>query len=228
MSDDCMSRKLFANGLAGIVFDCDGVMIDSLEANRDFYNIILKALDLPPMTPEQESFAFMSTAEEALRRMVPETLHDAIPETTRKNLNYERDILPQIKLMPGFRGFLELAHAKGLKLGIDTNRTDYSVGLLLKKFGFSDWFKPVATSSRVEPKPSPEGLLWISEEWGAKPDRCLFIGDSEDDWRAAEAAGTAFIGFGNWPGERRFPVARDYQRLAEMLFGEMLTTSKNA
>ena len=46
--------KLFPHGLTGIIFDCDGVMIDSRAANAIFYNKVLAALGLPPLTPEQE------------------------------------------------------------------------------------------------------------------------------------------------------------------------------
>ena len=36
--------KLFPHGLTGIIFDCDGVMIDSRAANAIFYNKVLAAL----------------------------------------------------------------------------------------------------------------------------------------------------------------------------------------
>lgn len=42
--------KLFPHGLTGIIFDCDGVMIDSRAANAIFYNKVLAALGLPPLT----------------------------------------------------------------------------------------------------------------------------------------------------------------------------------
>lgn len=41
-------EELEKNGLCGLVFDCDGVMIDSADANRRFYALALGALGLPP------------------------------------------------------------------------------------------------------------------------------------------------------------------------------------
>ena len=41
-----MSR-LFANGLAGVIFDCDGVIVDSRESNNAFYNRVLEYFNLP-------------------------------------------------------------------------------------------------------------------------------------------------------------------------------------
>ena len=43
--------------LKAIVFDCDGVIFDSREANKAYYNAILKNIGLPPMNEEQLNFA---------------------------------------------------------------------------------------------------------------------------------------------------------------------------
>ena len=63
--------RLFPHGLTGIIFDCDGVMIDSRAANAIFYNKVLAALGLPPLTPEQDAYTFMATARQALEYIVP-------------------------------------------------------------------------------------------------------------------------------------------------------------
>ena len=63
--------KLVPHGLTGIIFDCDGVMIDSRAANAIFYNKVLAALGLPPLTPEQDAYTFMATARQALEYIVP-------------------------------------------------------------------------------------------------------------------------------------------------------------
>ncbi|WP_366912885.1 HAD hydrolase-like protein, partial [uncultured Desulfovibrio sp.] len=65
-----MSKTLFPRGLGGVIFDCDGVMINSRAANEQFYNRVLAYFDLPPMTPEQEAYSFMATAGQALRHIL--------------------------------------------------------------------------------------------------------------------------------------------------------------
>ena len=42
-------QALFPHGIAGVIFDCDGVMIDSRAANNVFYNRVLAYFGLPPM-----------------------------------------------------------------------------------------------------------------------------------------------------------------------------------
>lgn len=221
MTDELL-RKSIPKNPAGIVFDCDGVMIDSAEGNRAFYNTILHSLGLPSITDEQERLAFMFTAVDALKTILPERLHGQIEELIKNNVNYERDVLPKIRLMTGFREFMELAAAHGLKLGIDTNRTDPGIQIILERFHLP-FFYPVMTCSKVLPKPSPQGLLEIAAAWKARPEDCIFIGDSEDDMLAAASAGTAFVSFNNHrPPLSDYVVVESYNQISLLLFNEPL------
>ncbi|MCX5894085.1 MAG: HAD hydrolase-like protein, partial [Deltaproteobacteria bacterium] len=49
-----------------IIYDCDGVLIDSRRSNEAFYNHILAHFGLPPLTPEQLDLVHASTAQEAI------------------------------------------------------------------------------------------------------------------------------------------------------------------
>ena len=57
-----LAGKLFPQGIGGVIFDCDGVIIDSRATNGIYYNRILEHFGLPPMTPEKERYSFMATA----------------------------------------------------------------------------------------------------------------------------------------------------------------------
>jgi phosphoglycolate phosphatase len=43
------------NSLRVIIFDCDGVMFDSRQANINFYNHLLARFDQPPMDPKRST-----------------------------------------------------------------------------------------------------------------------------------------------------------------------------
>lgn len=194
MSDNS-ERSL--KGVRGLIFDCDGVMIDSEDANRYFYNTILAALDLPPMTAEQEKYAFMAKASDALRAMVPPALHGQIDATSAAALNYNRDVLPKIRLMPGFVPFLKIAKDRGMHMGIDTNRTAEGIQRVLDFFNLQEYFDPVISSSIAPPKPQPEGALSICDAWHLPVDAALFVGDSENDMLTAQGAAMPFAAFKN-------------------------------
>lgn len=196
VEDTANLAALFPLGIAGLVFDCDGVMIDSHVANRYFYDSVLAYFGLPPMTRAQEDYAFMATTRQALMKMIPEKFHGDIEEAISRAIDYPRDVLPKTKLMPGFLAFVHKAHDLGLKLAIDTNRTQDGIQRILDFFSLPDYFDPVVSCTCCSPKPSPEGPLHICAAWKIEPEQALFIGDSVDDRGAAKGAGMRFAAFG--------------------------------
>jgi HAD superfamily hydrolase (TIGR01509 family) len=210
------SSKLFPHGLKGVIFDCDGVMIDSRDANRIFYNRVLAHFGLPPMTPDQEKYSFMATGRQALEHIVPPPLHGQIDHVTSKVVSYRRDITPLLRLQPGFREFIEYLHTCGIRMAIATNRVEKGIQTVLDFFALPNYFNPVVTASNAKPKPSPEGGLRICAEWGVAPGDVLFIGDSEHDLAAACGAGIVFAAFGNTALHGRI-AATDFDGLKQTL-----------
>lgn len=189
--------ELFPDGLIGLIYDCDGVMIDSAEGNRHLYNAILKKLDLPPLRKEQEKFVFQSTFHDGLLYLVPREKHHLIDEAGRTAVDYDREVLPRIRLMPGYREFVQEAARQGLRQAIDTNRTTFGIEKILQNFNLPQVFDPVVCSSVIgRPKPFPDGVEKICSDWNCRPGQVLFIGDSPDDRAAAKGAGAAFAAFG--------------------------------
>lgn len=214
---DIELSKLFPHGIAGIIYDCDGVMIDSLIANRHFYNLVLSSVNLPPITEEQERFAFQATAQQAFEHMLPESLHHNLDEIIRKAVNYDQDVLPKIKLMPHYRDFVVKAHKFNLRQAIDTNRTDIGIKKVIDYFELPPYFNPVISSTGTLPKPSPEGALKICKDWEVSPQRVLFVGDSADDGLAAKGAGCIFAAFGG-KGLDGDIQANDFESLGKLLW----------
>ncbi len=184
-------------GLKGVIFDCDGVMIDSRAANAEFYNRILQHFGLPPLTAEQEAYTFMATARQAMEYITPPACHAQLDAVCRDVVNYRRDIFPLLRLMPGFMGFISALRGRGLPLGVHTNRVGGGMQRILEKFSLPAYFDPVVTADDAAPKPSPAGLELILRQWGCTPDEALFVGDSPHDKAAAAGAGICFAAFGN-------------------------------
>lgn len=210
-------KEIFKQDLAGIIYDCDGVMIDSAEANRYLYNRIMEIFGQPRLTPEQEKFAFQATFQHALKALIPAEFHARLEAEVPGAVDYDKDVLPKIKLMPGYRDFIERAHAMGLRQGIDTNRTDFGIAKVLDRFELPSFLNPVISSSDAAPKPSPDGVNMILKAWGAAPQEVLFVGDSEDDKKAAKLAHTFFASFNNFSLEADITIV-SWNELAEMLW----------
>ncbi len=182
--------------IVGVIFDCDGVIIDSRKPNSVYYNKILEAFDLPPLTKAQEDYTYMATVEQALRSIIPTHLHSQIAEVAKKSVDYARDIMPLVELEVGFTDFIDFLKEKNVRLAIHTNRAE-GMRIVTNKFPLLKEFSPIMTADIVRPKPDPEGIFHILEAWGVGAQDVIFVGDSDNDRAAAQAAQVAFVAYGN-------------------------------
>lgn len=201
--------------LTGVIFDCDGVLIDSREANAEYYNRILAALDLPPLTEEQESYTYMATVNEALAHITPIALQAHLPEICRKSVNYMRDIMPLVRLESGILDFLRFLSARGVRCAVHTNRSS-GMAVVVDTFDLHQYFDPVVTAVTVKPKPAPDGVQYILRQWQAAPENVLFVGDSLNDAQAALRGGVYFAAYRN-PALQANLCVENYSELEKTL-----------
>jgi phosphoglycolate phosphatase len=178
-----------------VIFDCDGVMFDTRQANTAYYNAILEFLGKPLLTRDQFTFAHMHTADETLAFLLPDAQDLGKARAFRKTMSYMpfiRDMVVEPGLKPLLRKLRPLR-----KTAVATNRSD-TMNHVLAEHGLEGCFDMVVTSLDVtHPKPHPEPLFKILDRFGFKADESLYIGDSELDEMAALAAGVPFAAYGN-------------------------------
>ena len=178
-----------------VAFDCDGVMFDSREANRAYYNHLLARFHLPEMTPEQLAYAHMHTVDEALAFLIPDNATLEAVHAYRKQLGY----LPFLKYMqmePGLVDLLERIRPR-YKTAVATNRTD-TMAHVLADNRIDHLFDLVVCALDVTfPKPHPEALNKVVSHFAVSPEQVMYVGDSEVDEMAAKAAGTPFVAYRN-------------------------------
>jgi HAD superfamily hydrolase (TIGR01509 family) len=178
-----------------VAFDCDGVMFDSSNANRAYYDDVLQHLDLPVMTAEQFQYAQMHTVDETLSLLIKDpTLLETAHRYRRK-----RSYLPFIRHMvpePNLKTVLPKLRTR-YKTAIATNRTDTMERVLIEH-DLEGQFDLVVTAMDVYmPKPHPEQLLSVLAHFMIEPRQMVYIGDSLLDAQASQAAGVPFIAFQN-------------------------------
>lgn len=210
------SPPQFLTRLAGVIFDCDGVLVDSRDANRMYYNLIREGLGMLPITPEEEDYVHMHSVTECLARIIPaERMQEA--DVVRANLNYE-DIFPYIFLEDGLVELLEHLAGRGIRMAVHTNRTT-TVERLLLHFEIDRFFAPVISAGSLKrPKPDPEGVHRILDAWGLPSETVAYIGDSALDERSAAAAGVPFWSYKN-PGLAAAMFVPDFATLRTCLTG---------
>ncbi len=178
----------------GIIFDCDGVLIDSVEANMLFYNTLRQRLELPELNAEQREFCQMSTVAQSFNYIIPKNLISQIP-VIMKDFSYAKEIEPLITISQNLLPFLN-KFKDFCKMGVHTNRMS-NIDPMLERLGMGNIFNPIITVERAEAKPSPDGTLQILTQWNIEAKDALFIGDSKADQQAAKAANVPFLSYRN-------------------------------
>jgi phosphoglycolate phosphatase len=181
--------------VSAVVFDCDGVMFDSRQANVNFYNHILFHFGLPPLAPEDIEFVHMHTAVDSLNHIFRNSPHLARAQEYRLTLDYT----PFIKDMVIEPGLKEVLHFLKQRCGlaVATNRSN-TIARVLELNGLSHYFDIVVSSLDVKnPKPHPEPIFKILDFFGIEPQECTYVGDSEVDLEVCQAAGVPLIAYKN-------------------------------
>lgn len=196
-----------------IIFDCDGVLVDSREATIYFYNYIRQGLGLPPMPAEEEDYVFAATLAEGFKRVVPPEKRE-LGRKVQKTISFS-DYLSRITRTPGAASFLTTLKELGVKTAVNTNAKS-DVHKTLQAMDLEGFFDLVVSASDVSrPKPDPEGVNQILEFFALPPDRAAYIGDSLLDQQAARAAGVPFWAFDN-PGLDAELHLNDFHLLTKM------------
>ncbi len=193
-----------------LTFDCDGVLFDTEQANKAFYNQILAHFNRPAMTAEQFAHAQMHTVDEVIANLFPDARAFDEAQRYRKQTGYD-PFIPYMKMDPDLIRVLE-TYRPHLHLAVATNRSD-TMNKVLDIHGLAHYFELVVTARDVEkPKPDPEPLTRVLTHFQIQPDAMLYVGDSILDAQAARAAGVPFAACRN----PSIPGDFHIQRLAEL------------
>jgi phosphoglycolate phosphatase len=180
-----------------VIYDCDGVMFDSLDANGRLYNHIATSVGRAPLLHDELAYCHTHTVYEALRHIfrTDESLE-------KKALDFLKtvelkDFIVYLKMEPNLVETLAILKERGILRAISTNRTT-SMKHIMERFGLRPHFEMVVTALDVKkPKPHPESVEKILEAFKLDKEKVLYLGDSEVDRDTARSSGVRFIAYKN-------------------------------
>jgi phosphoglycolate phosphatase len=197
-----------------VIYDCDGVLIDSRDSNAAFYNHILEKFGLPPLTPEELDLVQVSTAQQAIDHFFRGTPHLAAAQSYQQKMD-NRPFLLLLRLEPHVREVL-LRLRPRFHTAIATNRGK-SLPQVLGHLGLGELFDLTVTCYQVtRPKPHPECLFKVLDHFRLKPLEALYVGDAPLDQEVAKAAGIPFVAYKN-PGLAAVHHLQDHLDLLRVL-----------
>jgi HAD superfamily hydrolase (TIGR01509 family) len=179
-----------------IIFDCDGVLVDSEVLSVEAMRQVLNEAGVP-VTAEMIARCFGMKQADILLRIEEETA-TAIPAGVAESLwpatrrLFERDLQP----MPGIVAFL--TQLDGVKRCVASSSNPERIRVSLALTGLDRFFGESIFSSHqvARGKPAPDLFLFAAQSMGAEPRRCIVIEDSIFGVQGARAAGMQAFGFG--------------------------------
>jgi phosphoglycolate phosphatase len=188
-----------------VIFDLDGTLVDSAPDIHAAALAMLKDHGLPPITFEQGRSYVGHGVDIFVKRLradqgLDDALHAGMVETFLQH--YEGAVALSV-LYPGVQQTLDLFAARGLVMGLCTNKPMSPTRAVLEHFGWQSCFGTVLGGDSLPTrKPDPAPLLRAVADLRAS--NVLYVGDSEVDAETAQRAGVDFALFTE--GYRKAPV----------------------
>ncbi len=178
-----------------LIFDCDGVLVDSEVIAREAVAEALAAIG-PALSAETIGERFVGMSNKDMYAALERERGAALPASFDDDMNrlaaarFARELKP----MPGLDAVLPLLAQRKCVASSSTP------AMLAKKLDWTrlaHWFGGAVFSTAMvaRGKPAPDIFLYAAERMGAAPGRALVIEDSAPGVVAAKAAGMTALGF---------------------------------
>jgi HAD superfamily hydrolase (TIGR01509 family) len=179
--------------IKAVLFDLDGVLINSYHAWFHLFNDALGHFGFPMITEAVFGKHWGQSTEEDVRIFMPgKTLH----EVRHYFLNNFHRYIDRISMNPDAHSVLMKLKQRNLKLGCVTNSHRDIAEKIIVLHKLNKFFEIFITADDVEqPKPAPDMIIKACRQMGVEPAQTLFVGDTVTDLKAAKNAGTIAVGY---------------------------------
>jgi sugar-phosphatase len=199
--------------IKAVLFDLDGVVIDSAMAIERFWK----------EWAEKENVAL---DEEKIRKYIHgrrgnETIDilfsDSTPETKesiqRSAIDYDEAMTPGV--IKGLHELITHLHALNIPIGLVTSSHIKRATRMLQNNRLDKYFTAIISREDVQHgKPHPEPYLKMAEKLNIQPFECLVFEDADSGIQAALDAGMHVIAIGNQSFDKVVGIITDFTELA--------------
>jgi sugar-phosphatase len=180
------SESVLRLPFAAVVFDCDGVLVDSFIAVERAWDQLARELGLP--NDELLATIHGVRAEDTLRQWVaPDRLGAALSRLEALELDAARTAQP----VPGARELV--AALDGARWGVATSGSRVLAMARLQACGFPEPAVLVAADDVERGKPHPDPYLAAASALGVPADQVVVFEDSPTGAEAARVAGSTVV-----------------------------------
>ena len=182
-----------------VIFDMDGVIVDTEPVHHYAYNQHFKMLNIE-ITPEMyASFTGNSTKNIFERLKATYNLEDDVQtlvETKRNLFNEAFDHKEDLYLLDGVEDLIKDLHHNGMQLVLASSSAKVTINRIFNRFGLHQYFSHIVSGEDF-PKSKPHPAIFEHAAYISQTPRenCIVIEDSTNGIIAAKAAGIYCIGY---------------------------------
>lgn len=181
--------------LCAVIFDMDGVLVDSGEPHKESWKALGRELGRP-ITDEEFAHAFGRPSRDIIlslfgAHLSPEAVR-AMDE--RKEALYRELIRDHVPIMSGAPALLARLARSGLRLAIGSSGPIENIRLVVDALKPGPGFEAIVSGFDVKRgKPDPEVFLLAAERLGVAPAQALVVEDAPVGIEAARRAGMRVV-----------------------------------
>jgi HAD superfamily hydrolase (TIGR01509 family) len=185
--------------LKAIIFDMDGVLVNSEPLHRKAYFDMFEEFNLNVSNRLYESFTGKSTS--AICKELCEIFdlsisHEKLMLSKRKHFKTIFDNDPEFQMIDGALSLIKNYFYNNLTLILASSASMTNINRIFKKFDLDKFFKAkISGADLKESKPNPEIFIKAAELSGFNKSECIVIEDSTNGVIASKSAGIYCIGF---------------------------------
>jgi beta-phosphoglucomutase len=179
-----------------VIFDMDGVLVDSYDAHFSSWRRMYAELELDYSRADFAADFGRTSRDILVRRFGDELSIDRIRELdARKEAHFCDELRRHFPEMDGAVELIDALSADGFRLAIGSSGPPENIRLCLEKLDRKSKFSAVVTGQDVERgKPDPQVFLIAAERLGIAPENCAVVEDAVHGIEAASRAGMKRIG----------------------------------
>ena len=181
-----------------VIFDCDGVLVDSERLVTQVESEHLKRLGLE-LSPEEARVEFLGLTVTDTAARIQQQLGGTLPPEWLHDWGMWTGLMltRSLRAVPGVSAVVEGLHRNGVPTCVASQSPLPRVHLSLAVTDLAQYFgERVFTASMVaRPKPAPDLFKYAAEQIGVDPRSCVVVEDSPSGVAAAVAAGMDVLGY---------------------------------
>ena len=191
----------FPKKLQCVIFDMDGVIIDSEEIHKKAYYETFKNLGVEVSEELYKTMTGSSTIN-AFQKLVNHFNLNDIPEELvlqkrKRYVNYfEND--PTLALVHGVKELIQFLNKQNLTLVLASSSAMVNINRVFSRFDLNQYFTAkISGADLTASKPHPEIFEKAAILGGVSKEQCIVIEDSDNGIKAANDAGIFVVGYKN-------------------------------